>query len=137
MPVENQLEESIMNTVLWIVQGLLAAAFLGAGSMKLALPRKRLADRGAAMAWVTDFSDGAVKAIGVAEVLGAAGLVLPAALGIAPLLTPLAGAGLVLLMAGAAVTHVRRGENGLLGGPVLLALLSLAVAVLRFGPYPS
>lgn len=124
-----------MNTAIWVAQVLLAAAFLAAGAMKLALPRKRLVDTGPAMAWAADFSDGAVKAIGTAEVLGALGLILPAALGVAPVLTPLAAAGLFLVMVGAAVTHVRRGENSALAGPVALGLLSLAVAVLRFGPY--
>ena len=66
-----------MNIVLWVIAGLLAAVFLGAGLMKLAQPRKRLADSG--MGWVEDFGDGSVKGIGGLEVLGALGLVLPAA----------------------------------------------------------
>lgn len=74
-----------MNTVLWILQIVLAVAFLGAGAMKLTQSRAKLAPR---MGWVEDFSDTGVKAIGALEVLAAIGLVLPAALDIAPVLTP-------------------------------------------------
>ena len=63
------------------------------------------------MAWVNDFPDAGVKAIGALEVLAAIGLILPALLNIAPVLVPLAALGLVLLMAGAAITHFRRKEN--------------------------
>ena len=123
-----------MEITLWIVQGLLALAFLGAGGMKLVTPRKRLVDNG--MAWVNDFSEPAVKAIAAAEVLGALGLVLPGALGVATVLTPLAGVGLFLTMVGAVVTHIRRGEKAAVTPPLVLGLLALAVAVARFGPYP-
>ena len=122
-----------MNITLWIIAGLLAFAFLAAGAMKLAQPRAKLAASG--MAWTEDYSDGAVKGIGAAEVLGAIGLILPAALGVATVLTPLAAAGLTLVMAGALVVHLRRGESKAVGAPIVLGLLALAVAVLRFGPY--
>ena len=122
-----------MNIVLWIIAGLLALAFLAAGAMKLAQPRAKLAASG--MAWTEDFSDAAVKGIGALEVLGALGLILPAALDIAPVLTPLAAVGLALVMAGAVVVHLRRGETGAVGAPIVLGLLALLVAVLRFGPY--
>lgn len=124
-----------MNTAPWILAGPLAFAFLGAGAVKLAQPRTKLAASG--MAWTTDSTDGRVKAAGALEVLGALGLVLPAALGVAPVLTPLAAAGLALVMAGAVVVHVRRGEPGALAGPVVLGLLALVLAVLRFGPCAS
>src|SRR3954470_24811508 len=101
-----------VKVVLWIVAGVLAAAFLGAGLMKLSQPRKKLADSG--MGWVEDFSDGAVKGIGALEVLGALGLILPAVLNIAPVLVPLAATGLALIMAGAVVTHARRREPQLI-----------------------
>jgi len=121
-----------MNITLWIIAGLLAAAFAAAGSMKLSQPKPKLAASG--MPWTEDFSDGQVKGIGALEVLGAIGLILPAALGVATFLTPLAAAGLALTMAGAAVAHLRRGEQNML--PVNLALLALAafVAIMRFGP---
>lgn len=122
-----------MNTATWIVQGLLALAMLGAGAMKLIKSRKDLLSSGASMAWAEDFSDGGVKLIGVVEVVAAVGLVLPWALQVAPALTPLAGVGVVLLMVGALVVHLRRNESKAVGGPVLLALLGAFVAVSRFG----
>ena len=124
-----------MDVVLWIGTSLLAAAFAAAGLMKLAQPRSRLAASG--MAWTEDSTDAGVKGIGALEVLGAVGLILPAAVGVVPVLTPLAAVGLALVMAGAVVVHLRRGEPAALGAPVVLGLLALVVAVLRFGPYSS
>lgn len=122
-----------MNVVLWIVAGLLAAAFVAAGGTKLATPRKQLEPK---MPWMADATDAQVKAIGAVEVLGALGLVLPAALDIAPVLTPLAAVGLALIMAGATVVHLRRGDGIAAAVPALvLGLLSLFVAWGRFGPY--
>jgi len=122
-----------MNIALWIVAGVLAAAFAAAGGMKLATPRKQLE---AKMPWVADASDGQVKGIGAVEVLGAAGLILPAALDIAPVLTPLAAVGLALTMAGAVVVHLRRGDGIAGAAPaIVLGLLSVFVAWGRFGPY--
>jgi uncharacterized membrane protein YphA (DoxX/SURF4 family) len=122
-----------VNVALWIIAGLLAVAFLAAGAMKLAQPRAKLAASG--MAYAEDFSDGGMKGIGALEVLGAIGLILPAALGIAEILTPLAALGLALVMVGAVVVHLRRGESKAIGAPIVLGLLALVVAVLRFGPY--
>ncbi len=122
-----------MNVVLWIVAGLLAVAFLAAGLMKLAQPKKKLAESG--MGWTEDFSDGAVKGIGALEVLGAVGLILPAALGIVPVLVPIAATGLALLMLGAAVTHARRKESPNIVANIVLLALAAFVAWGRFGPY--
>ncbi len=122
-----------MNVVLWIVAGLLAVAFLAAGLMKLTQPKKKLADSG--MGWTEDFSDGAVKGIGALEVLGAVGLILPAALGIVPVLVPIAATGLALLMLGAAVTHARRKESTNIVVNIVLLALAAFVAWGRFGPY--
>jgi hypothetical protein len=124
-----------VDVTLWIVQGALAAFFGSGGVVKVVRPSTRLHDSG--LTWVEDFPDGAVKAIGGLEVLAAIGLVLPAATGIAPVLTPLAAVGLVLVMAGATVVHVRRGELPFTG--VTLALLAVAALVAwgRFGPYAS
>lgn len=112
---------------------MLAIAFLAAGGMKLVRPKPALASSG--LHWADDFSDGTVKGIGALEVLGAVGLVLPWALSVAPVLTPLAALGLALVMAGAVVVHVRRKEQFV--PPLVLGVLALAVAVLRFGPYSS
>ena len=122
-----------MNTTLWIIAGLLALAFLAAGLMKLAQPKAKLAESG--MPWTEDFSDGQVKLIGLVEVLGAIGLILPAALDIAPILTPVAAAGLAITMLAAAVVHGRRGEKSNIPVNLVLAALAAFVAVMRFGPY--
>ena len=87
------------------------------------------------MGWVEDFSPGAIKAIGALEVLAAIGLVLPAALDIVPVLVPLAAVGLVVLMVGAAITHVRRHEPQMVVVNVVLLLLAVVVLWGRFGPY--
>jgi uncharacterized membrane protein YphA (DoxX/SURF4 family) len=122
-----------MNIVLWVVAGLLAAAFLGAGVMKLTQPKEKLAASG--MAWTEDFSAGAIKGIGALEVLGAIGLILPAALDVLPVLVPLAATGLALTMIGAIVVHARRGEWQAIAPGAVLFVLSAFVAWGRFGPY--
>ncbi|MEO5877004.1 MAG: DoxX family protein [Streptosporangiaceae bacterium] len=120
-----------MNVVLWILQGLLALVFLGSGLTKLSRPKDTLRDK---MPFVDDHPDSTVKGIGAVEVLGALGLILPAATGIAVILTPLAAAGLVIVMIGAVAVHLKRGEQAQLAPPIVLGLLALVVAVLRFGP---
>ncbi len=122
-----------MNIVLWVVAGVLAVAFLGAGLMKLAQPKKKLAESG--MGWTDDFSDGAVKGIGVLEVLGALGLILPAVFDVATVLVPIAATGLALLMLGAAATHARRKEPSMIVVNLVLFALAAFVAWGRFGPY--
>jgi uncharacterized membrane protein len=122
-----------MNVALWIVAGLLALAFLAAGLMKLSTPKEKLAER---MAWVNDYSAGQVKAIGAVEVLGAIGLILPAVTGIAPVLVPLAAAGLAIVMVLAAIMHLRRGDGAAAVVPnIVLFALAVFVAWGRFGPY--
>ena len=122
-----------MNIVLWIIAGVLAAAFAAAGATKLTQPKEKLAASG--MAWAEDFSTGTVKLVGALEVLAAIGLILPAALGIAPVLVPLAALGLVLIMIGAIVTPARRKEAQVIGVNVVLLLLAAVVVWGRFGPY--
>jgi uncharacterized membrane protein YphA (DoxX/SURF4 family) len=121
-----------MNIVLWVLAGVLAAAFLAAGLTKLIQPKEKLA---ANMGWVDDFSPGMVKTIGALEVLAAIGLILPAALDVLPVLVPLAALGLVLLMIGAAITHRRRGELPMIAINVVLLVLAALVAWGRLGPY--
>ena len=123
-----------MNIVLWIIAGLLAAAFLAGGAMKLAQPREQLAARG--LGFVEDFGDGGVKAIGALEVLAGLGLVVPAVTGVAPVLVPLAALGVVLLMIGAMVVHLRRGETQLIVVNVAILALAAVVAWGRLGPQP-
>lgn len=122
-----------MNIVLWVIAGLLAALFLAAGLMKTTQSKEKLAASG--MGWTEDFSSGAVKTIGGLELLAAIGLILPGALGIVPVLVPLAAVGLVLVMIGAAIIHVRREENQMIVINVVLLVLAAVVAWGRFGPY--
>ena len=122
-----------MNLTLWIVAGLLAVAYLACGAGKLIVPKEKLAAfRGAG--WVEDFSAGTVKAIGALEVLAAVGLILPAALDIAPVLVPLAALGLVLIMVGAAITRIRRHEAKSMVADLVYLALAGFVAWGRFGP---
>lgn len=121
-----------MNTALWIIAGFLTVLFLISGFGKLFVPKDRMAKMSRASAWVQDFSPGALKALGVLEILGAIGLILPAVLGIAPVLVPLAALGLALFMAGAVILRIRRHEPGF--GLLDLFYLALAafVAIGRF-----
>lgn len=121
-----------MNIVLWIVAAVLAVVFVTAGLVKVSRPRRALAGQ---MAWVQDFSDAQVKGIGVLELAGAIGLIVPALVGVATVLTPLAAAGLVLLMSGAALTHARRREPQMIVLNGVLLTLAAFVAWARFGPY--
>ena len=105
-----------MNVALWIVQGLLAALFLFAGGAKLVLPLDQMAGPVALPGWFLRF-------LGVAEVLGALGLILPGLLRIRPGLTPLAAAGLVIIMIGATVVT-------LVGDMAAVALMNVVVALL-------
>lgn len=121
-----------MNVALWIAAGVLAAMFAAAGLMKSTQPKDKLAEK---LPWVDDVTTGTLRLIGVAEVLGALGLILPAWTGIAPILTPIAAVGLAVIMALAIVTHIRRKEFSAL--PVNLVLLAAAAFVAwgRFGPH--
>jgi uncharacterized membrane protein YphA (DoxX/SURF4 family) len=120
-----------MNIALWIIAGLLATVFLASGAMKLAQPKEKLVAAG--MGALEDFSAGAVKAIGTLEILAAVGLLLPAALGIAPILVPLAAVGLVLLMVGAIITQLRRHEAQAIVVNLVVIALAALVAWGRFG----
>lgn len=122
-----------MNITLWIISSVLAIAFLVAGAMKLAQPREKLAAAG--MGWTEEVPSGSIKAIGLVEVLGALGLILPALTGIATVLVPVAATGLVIVMVGAIITHLRRGEKQMAVINVVLAALALIVAVGRYGTW--
>ena len=109
-----------MTYALWIVQGLLALLFLFTGGMKLVLPIEVLT-QGSPLPGLF------VRFLGVAEVLGAIGLVLPRLLGIRPGLTPLAASGLVIIMTGATVLAL----TGVVpGGGVAPVLIPLVVGLL-------
>ena len=123
-----------MNIALWIVTTLLALVFLASGALKLVSSNERLAASG--MGWVDAFGTSGVKTIGILEVLGAAGLILPAILDVAPVLVPIAAVGTGLLMLGAIVTHARRREPQGIAVSAVLLVLSLVVIVGRFALVP-
>ncbi len=123
-----------MGIALWVVQVLVAAAFLVSGATKLSQPREKLLKK---WAWVEDFSQGSVRIIGSLEVLGAIGIVLPSLTGIVPSLTPLAALGLVLTMIGAALTHLRRAEYGAIAVNAVLFILAALVAYGRVFVLPA
>ncbi len=123
-----------MGTALWIVQYVLAVAFIGAGSIVLKSHDVLKADP--KMGWANDFSSGFVQFIGAAESAAALGLVLPGLTGIAPILTPLAAIGLVGIMLGAAATHLRRSETPMVVPPMVLAALAAFVAYGRLVVMP-
>ncbi|CAM3248902.1 DoxX family protein [Nocardioides dubius] len=115
-----------MDTALWILAGALAVAFGAGGLTLLATSQARYRALGASQHWVDDFDPGQLKLIGAIKLLGALGLVLPALLGVLPVLTPLAACGLMLFMAGAGTTRFRRKEwTYLLGDLVFVSLFAL------------
>jgi hypothetical protein len=118
---------------LWVAQGLLAAAFLMAGGMKVSAPIEQLQ---AQMPWVTGAMGGAVRFIGVVELLGALGLILPAATRILPKLTPLAASGLLTVMVLASMTHISRGEYPMIVANLVLGGLAAFIAWGRFKKAP-
>jgi hypothetical protein len=122
-----------MNVALWICAGLLAVVML-AGSAKLVVPKEKLAAVPGG-GWTADASVGFIKFLGAVELLAAVGLILPAVVGIAPVLVPVAATGVVVLMVGAMITHARRREY-VLGVMTNLIYLALAAFVAwgRFGP---
>jgi DoxX-like family len=118
-----------MTYALWIVQGLLALLFLFAGGMKLVLPLEKMAGPIAFLGFFLRF-------IGVVEVLGALGLILPGLLRIRPGLTSLAAAGLVILMIGATVVTLAGGDVASALIPALVGLLAAFVAYGRWRVAP-
>ncbi len=118
-----------MNITLWVVQIILALAFLLAGTMKSTQPVKNLATR---MTWVNSVTPWNVRLIGILEILGGIGLILPAVTHTLPWLTPTAAVGLVLTMVGAIIVHIRLKEFPALSAPVVLLLLAIFVAYGRF-----
>ena len=122
-----------MNLALWVIAIVLAVAFAGSGLMKLVVPKDKLVTAG--QGWAQDFSPANIRLIGLVEILGAVGLVLPAAVHIAPILVPLAAVGLALVMVCAILVHARRKEPMNIAVNVVLIALAVFVAWGRFGPY--
>lgn len=122
----SQPKRSTLSIVLWVVQVLLALLFVFAGGMKLVLPLEKLAGPPGSVVLPGAF----VRFIGVAELLGGLGLILPSLLRIKPGLTPLAAAGLVIIMIGA-VGITLAGGMGL--GALVPAVTGLLAGFVAYG----
>jgi len=117
-----------MGIAYWIIAGVVALAFFGSGLMKLTSTREKLlANKN--MGWAQDFTTPQIKLIGLAEVLGALGLILPHVFSIAESLAKAAAVGLFLIMIGAANTHRKRKEPFF--PPLVLGVLALITIVLK------
>jgi len=119
-----------MTYALWTVQVLLAVLFLFAGGMKFAMPVEMLTEQSV-------FPVSFIYFIGAVEILGAVGLILPAALRIRPVLTPLAAAGLLIIMIGAVVSTVLTMDPSFAIMPAIAAVLSAFVAYGRWQLAPQ
>ena len=117
-----------INVLLWITQALLALVFLFAGVTKFSMPSEQLTQGG--------FSLGFVRFIGVCEILGAIGLIVPSVTRIRPGLTPLAAAGLVIIMIGATVITLHMPQPAGAAIPAFVGLLAAFVAYGRWRLLP-
>jgi len=120
-----------MNITIWIFQALLALVFLMAGFMKTFRSLDALAER---MSWVKRVPSALVRLLGIVELLGAIGLILPVLTHILPWLTALAAIGLALIMVGAIVFHALRRELSGTGVTVIILILTVFVAYGRWMP---
>lgn len=127
-----QKKSKALHIGLWVSQGLLAAAFGMAGFMKILTPIEQLAQKG--MGFVNQYSEGMVRFIGITELLGAIGLILPAAIRIKPILTPIAAIGVAMIMVLAAIYHIAHNESAL--ATIVLFALAIFVAWGRFKKAP-
>ncbi|MBL7901137.1 MAG: DoxX family protein [Bacteroidia bacterium] len=114
-----------MHISLWVVQALLAAMFLMSGFMKASMPVEKLS---AMLPWATSVPVALIKFIGLSELLGGLGLILPSLLRFKPTLTIWAGLGLATIMLLAIPFHISRGETPLIGMNAMFMILSLFVA---------
>ncbi len=121
----NQKNNKAMNIGLWILQVLLGLMFLMAGAMKATQPIEAMAE---SLPWVTTVSSGLVRFIGVSELLGGLGLLLPSILRIKPFLTVWAAIGLAVVMLLAAIFHGSRGEFSAIGVNVVMIALFAFIA---------
>ena len=119
-----------MNIALWILQGLLAAAFLIAGGFKLLTPAEEMVAMGMTVPTLV------LRIAGITELLGALGLVLPSALRIQPRLTPIAASLLTFQVGLAVVVHLIMGEVDAIVPPLFLLVLCGIVAYGRFNKLP-
>jgi putative oxidoreductase len=122
-----------LHITLWVAQVILAAMFLMSGFMKVAQP---IAELSKMLPWTAEVPEPLVRFIGVAELLGAVGLILPSLLRIQPKLTPIAALALAVVMLFAAIFHVSRGETPAIGMNVVLIAVAAFIAWGRFNKAP-
>ena len=115
-----------LNIGLWVAQVLLAIAYLAAGSMKLFTPIDAL---GAMMAYVPTMPELFIRFVGLMEILGAIGLILPSVTRRLPVLTPVAAFGLAVVQVAAIILHATRGETAM-SLPANLVLLALSLFII-------
>ena len=120
----NQKSNKVINIALWIAQGLLAVMFIMAGIMKATQPIEALAE---SLPWVTSTPLGLVRFIGISELLGGLGLLIPSIFRFKPFLTVWAALGLALIMVLAAGFHASRGEFPNIGMNVVLIGIALFI----------
>ena len=128
----NNQNSKALHIGLWIAQGLLALAFGMAGFMKTTAPIEQLAQNG--MSFVSEYSEGMVRFIGITEILAALGLILPSLLRILPILTPLAAVGLSIVMILATQYHLSHHESAI--PTIIFFFITLFVAWGRFKKAP-
>ncbi len=119
-----------MNTALWIAQGILAAMFLMAGVMKSTQPIDKLLKSG--VTWADRFPLTTIRIIGLSELLGALGLILPWLLNILPGLTPVAASALAFIQLMAIFHHAKHKESKAIVFNFVLLSLATFVAYGRF-----
>jgi len=118
-------KNKVLNITLWIAQGLLAAMFLMAGFMKVSQPIEELSK---SLPWAGQMPEGLVRFIGISELAGGLGLLLPSILRIKPRLTVWAAMGLIAVMALATIFHLTRGEASVIGMNIVLMLIAAFIA---------
>lgn len=116
-----------MNIALWIVQGVLGLGFIYSGWMKAF----RYENAKASWHWAGEVPGGLVFFIGIVELVGALGLILPQATSVAPVLTPLAAIGLAAVVLFGAIFHVMRKEYKEIGINIVFLTLAVFVAIGR------
>ncbi|MFK7932575.1 MAG: DoxX family protein [Saprospiraceae bacterium] len=123
--MSDQKNNKVINISLWVVQVLLGLIFIMAGATKGFQPIEAMAE---SMPWVTSVSEGLVRFIGISELLGGIGLLLPSILRIKPNLTVWAAIGLTVVMVLAALFHTSRGEFPAIGANAVFIALTVFVA---------
>jgi uncharacterized membrane protein YphA (DoxX/SURF4 family) len=122
-----------MNIVLWVIQGLLALVFLMSGFMKTFRPLESLKK---SMSWTNNAPPIAVRLLGVAEILGAIGLILPGVTNILPWLTVAAAVGFMIVMIGACILHALHKEYNVIGVTIILLFLAALIVIGRLAIAP-